>query len=179
MEHEDGMVRVAIVQHPPVLLDRAATLDVAVTQLHAAAEAGARLVIFPETFIPGYPEWIWRLRPGDDYDPTGEVHRHLVEHSVALAADGLMVLRETAAELRLVVVCGMHEREGEFGRSTLYNTVVTIGSDGTGSDGHRKLVPTNPERMVWGQGDARGLRVIDTSIGRVGSLICWENYMPL
>src|SRR6202795_3535327 len=105
MEHEDGMVRVAIVQHPPVLLDRAATLDVAVTQLHAAAEAGARLVIFPETFIPGYPEWIWRLRPGDDYDLTGEIHRRLVESSVDLAADGLMGLRAPAAELRPVGGC--------------------------------------------------------------------------
>jgi nitrilase len=78
-----------------------------------------------------------------------------------------------------VVVCGLHERDGEFGRSTLYNTVVTIGSDGRVLNRHRKLVPTNPERMVWGQGDAEGLRVTDTAIGRVGTLICWENYMPL
>src|ERR1700692_1553296 len=179
MEAEDGVVRVAIVQHPPVLLDRAATLDAAVAHLHAAAEAGAGLVVFPETFIPGYPAWIWRLRPGDDHDLTGAIHRRLIENSVDLAADGLKVVREAAAELHLVVVCGLHERDGEFGRSTLYNTVVTIGSDGAILNRHRKLVPTNPERMVWGEGDGTGLRVSDTPSGRVGGLICWENYMPL
>ena len=73
----------------------------------------------------------------------------------------------------------MHEREGAFSRATLYNTLVTIGADGVVLNRHRKLVPTNPERMVWGQGDARGLRVVDTPFGRLGGLICWENYMPL
>ena len=179
MASEDGVVRVAIVQHAPVLLDRAATLAAAVTDLHTAAEAGAKLAVFPETFIPGYPAWIWRLRPGGDFDLTGEIHQRLLENSVDLAADGLKPLREAAADLHLVVVCGLHERDGEFGRSTLYNTAVTIGSDGTILNRHRKLVPTNPERMVWGQGDASGLRVTDTAVGRVGALICWENYMPL
>jgi nitrilase len=176
---EDGVVRVAIVQHPPVLLDREATLAAAITDLHTAAEAGAKLAVFPETFIPGYPAWIWRLRPGGDFDLTGEIYQRLLENSVDLAADGLKPLREAAADLHLVVVCGLHERDGEFGRSTLYNTAVTIGSDGTILNRHRKLVPTNPERMVWGQGDASGLRVTDTAVGRVGALICWENYMPL
>ena len=179
MESDNGVVRVAVVQQPPVLLDRTATLSAAITHLEAAAGAGAGLVVFPETFIPGYPAWIWRLRPGDDHDLTGEIHQRLVENSVDLAADGLKSLRDAAAELNLVVVCGIHERDGMFGRSTLYNTVVTIGSDGTILNRHRKLVPTNPERMVWGQGDAGGLRVTDTEIGRVGTLICWENYMPL
>jgi nitrilase len=179
VESDNGVVRVAVVQQPPVLLDRTATLSAAITHLEAAAGAGAGLVVFPETFIPGYPAWIWRLRPGDDHDLTGEIYQRLIENSVDLAADGLKSLRDAAAELHLVVVCGIHERDGMFGRSTLYNTVVTIGSDGTILNRHRKLVPTNPERMVWGQGDAGGLRVTDTEIGRVGTLICWENYMPL
>jgi nitrilase len=170
---------VAIVQQPPVLLDREATLETAVVHLHAASEAGARMVVFPETFIPGYPAWIWRLRPAADHDLTGEIHQRLLENSVDLAADGLRPLRDAAAELHLVVACGLHERDGAFGRSTLYNTLVTIGPDGTILNRHRKLVPTNPERMVWGQGDGRGLHVVDTGIGRVGGLICWENYMPL
>jgi nitrilase len=176
---EGDRARVAIVQQPPVLLDRDATLAAAVTHLHAAAQAGANVVVFPETFIPGYPAWIWRLRPGADFDLTGEIHSRLVENSVDLAADGLQPLREAAAELRVVVLCGMHERDGSFGRSTLYNTLVTIDADGEIRNRHRKLVPTNPERMVWGQGDARGLRVTETAVGRVGGLICWENYMPL
>ena len=84
-----------------------------------------------------------------------------------------------AAERGVVVVCGIHEREGSFSRATIYNTLVTIGADGAILNRHRKLVPTNPERMVWGQGDASGLRVIETPFGRLGGLICWENYMPL
>ena len=173
------MVRVAVVQRPPVLLEREATLTAAVSQLHAAADAGANLVVFPETYVPGYPVWIWRLRPEADFELTSEIHRALMANSVDLIADGLQPMRDAAAERKLVVVCGLHEREGAFSRSTLYNTVVTIGSDGTILNRHRKLVPTNPERMVWGQGDGSGLRVIDTAVGRLGALICWENYMPL
>ena len=77
------------------------------------------------------------------------------------------------------MVCGLQERDSAFSRSTLYNTVVVIGPDGTLLNRHRKLMPTNPERMVWGFGDASGLRAVDTPCGRVGVLICWENYMPL
>jgi nitrilase len=176
---EGSGLRVAIVQHPPVLLDREATLAAAIAHLHVAADAGARLVVFPEAYVPGYPVWIWRLRPGADFELTSAIHRQLVENSVNLVTDGLRPLRDAAAERNVVVVCGVHEREGEFSRSTLYNTMVTIGSDGTILNRHRKLMPTNPERMVWGQGDASGLRVTETTLGRVGGLICWENYMPL
>jgi nitrilase len=179
VETRAGEVRVAIIQQPPVLLDRVATLAAAVGYLHDAAAGGAKIAVFPETFLPGYPAWIWRLRPGADYDLTGEIYQQLVENSIDLAADGLRPLRDAAAELGMVVVCGLHERDGAFGRSTLYNTAVTIGADGTILNRHRKLVPTNPERMVWGQGDATGLRVTPTEFGRVGALICWENYMPL
>jgi nitrilase len=179
VEIEGSMLRVAIVQEPPVLLDRAATIAATITHLHTAADRGAHLVVFPETYVPGYPAWIWRLRPGADYALTGEIYQHLVENSIDLAADGLATVCQAAAERGLVVVLGVHERDGAFGRSTLYNTAVTIGADGTILNRHRKLVPTNPERMVWGQGDATGLRVVDTPVGRVGTLICWENYMPL
>jgi nitrilase len=174
-----GKMRVAVVQRPPVLLDRQATLSAAVEHLHAAADAGARLVVFPETYVPGYPVWIWRLRPEADYELTSAIHRELLANSIDLVADGLRSLRDAAAKRRVVVVCGVHEREGEFSRATLYNTLVTIAADGAIVNRHRKLVPTNPERMVWGQGDASGLRVTDTTVGRLGSLICWENYMPL
>jgi nitrilase len=170
---------VAVVQRPPVLLNREATLKGAVKHLHEAADAGARLLVFPETYIPGYPAWIWKLKPGSDYDLTDRIHRELLDNSVDLAADDLRPLREAAAQRNVVVVCGVHERDGAHSRGTLYNTLVTIGPDGSILNQHRKLVPTNPERMVWGYGDARGLRVVDTPIGRLGGLICWENYMPL
>jgi nitrilase len=172
-------VRVAVVQQPPVLLDREATVAKAVTHLHAAADAGATLVVFPEAYVPGYPVWIWRLRPGADYELTGTIHRELLENSVDLGTDHLRPLQDATAERKLVVVCGVHERDGKFGRSTIYNTLVTIGMDGAILNRHRKLIPTNPERMVWGEGDASGLRAVDTPAGRLGALICWENYMPL
>ena len=175
----DGVVRTAVVQRPPILLDGPATVGTAVEHLHAAADEGARLVVFPESYIPGYPVWMWRLRPGADYDLTSSIHGALIANSVDLSAGGLRALQEAAAAREVVVVCGLHERDGEFSRATLYNTVVTIGSDGAIRNRHRKLMPTNPERMVWGQGDASGLRVVDTQVGRLGALICWENYMPL
>ena len=162
-----------------MLLDGPATLAGAIEHLHVAADAGAGLVIFPETYVPGYPLWIWRLRPEADYQLTSEIHQQLLANSVDLVADGLRPLRDAAAQRRIVVLCGVHEREGLFGRATLYNTLVTIGATGAILNRHRKLMPTNPERMVWGQGDASGLRVIETQAGRLGSLICWENYMPL
>jgi len=174
-----GRVRVAVVQRAPVLLDRAATLEVAVAAVAEAAAAGAGLVVFPESFVPGYPLWIWSLRPGDDYDVSQQIHAQLLANSVDLSADDLAPLQAAAAERQVVVVCGIHEREGAFSRATLYNTLVTVGADGSILNRHRKLVPTNPERMVWGQGDASGLRVVETPFGRLGGLICWENYMPL
>jgi nitrilase len=172
-------VKVAVVQRPPVLLDRDRTIAAAVAHLHEAADSGAGLVVFPETYVPGYPVWIWSLRPGEDYQLTSEIHRQLLENSVDLTGDSLRPIQEAAAERGVVVVIGVHERDGTFSRSTLYNTLVTIGPDGSVLNRHRKLVPTNPERMVWGPGDASGLRVVDTPLGRLGGLICWENYMPL
>src|SRR3954451_16038644 len=177
--NENEKFRVAVVQQPPVLLDRGATLSAAVGHVRKAAEAGARLVVFPETYIPGYPVWIWRLRPEEDYHLTSALHEQLLANSVDLVANDLHPLQDAAAECGVVVVCGIHERDGQFSRATLYNTVVTIGSDGRICNRHRKLMPTNPERMVWGLGDASGLRATDTSAGRLGALICWENYMPL
>jgi len=174
-----GSHKVAVVQHPPVTLHRQKTLERGVALLEEAAAKGARLVSFPETWLPGYPEWLWRLRPGGDYSLTAEIHRRLIENAVDLKAGDLEPLQTAARRLKLTVSVGLHERDGEFSRGTLYNTVVLIGPDGTILNRHRKLVPTNPERMVWGQGDASGLRVVETPMGRVGGLICWENYMPL
>jgi nitrilase len=171
--------RVAVVQHPPVPLHRDKTLARGVELLEEAADGGARLVSFPETWVPGYPEWVWRLRPGDDFGLSGDIHRRLLENSVDLKAGQLKPIQTAARRLKLTVSIGINERDGEFSRGTLYNTVVLIGPDGEVLNRHRKLMPTNPERMVWGAGDATGLRVSDTPAGRVGALICWENYMPL
>jgi nitrilase len=171
--------RVAVVQHPPVALHRQKTIARGVELLEEAAAGGARLVSFPETWLPGYPEWIWGLRPGNDFELSSDIHARLVENAVDLKSDHLKPIQSAARRLKVTVSMGMHERDGEFSRGTLYNTVVLIGPDGTVMNRHRKLMPTNPERMVWGTGDATGLRVSETPSGRVGGLICWENYMPL
>ena len=172
------MPKIAIIQQAPVLLDRNATIEKAILAIAAAAADGAELVIFPEAFIPGYPAWIWRLRPGGDMGLVESLHARLFDNSVSLEGDDLAPLRESAKKHNVTVVCGMNERDGTSSRTTLYNTVVTIGSDGTLLNRHRKVMPTNAERMVWGFGDATGLKVVDTPCGRLGSLICWENYMP-
>jgi nitrilase len=172
-------VRVAVVQHPPVLLHRDETLARGVELLAEAAACGARLVSFPEAWVPGYPEWLWRLRPGNDYALTAEIHARLLENAVDLESGQLGPLQEAARRHGVTVLVGVNERDGSFSRATLYNTAVLIGPDGAVLNRHRKLMPTNPERMVWGLGDASGLRVVETPVGRVGALICWENYMPL
>jgi nitrilase len=173
------MARVAVVQQAPVFLDRAATLARAIDAVHEAALAGAALVVFPEAFIPGYPAWIWKLRPGTDMGLIEQLHARLRAQAVSLAGDDLRPLCLAAREHAVTVVCGIEEIDAEFSRGTLYNTVVVIGPDGLLQNRHRKLMPTNPERMVWGLGDASGLKVVDTPCGRVGTMICWESYMPL
>jgi len=172
-------MRVAIVQHPPVLLDRLASVNKAVVLLEEAAKGGAQLVVFCETYIPGYPAWMWRLRPGGDWGLTESIHAKLHANSVDLSSDDLKPLCEAAKIHRITVVCGINERDHQQSRTTLYNTVVTIDETGLIINRHRKLMPTNPERMVWGFGDASGLKVVDTPCGRIGSLVCWENFMPL
>ena len=173
------MEKVAIVQESPVLLDKEKTIKLAIELIDKAAEGGARLIVFPEAFISGYPSWIWRLRPGGDWDINEELHASLLRNSVDIDDDELSTLCESAKKNKVTVVCGMNERDGKLSRATVYNTVVIISEEGTILNRHRKLMPTNPERMVWGFGDGSGLRVVDTPVGKVGALICWENYMPL
>jgi nitrilase len=171
--------KIAISQKPPVLLDLEATYFRALETVAEAAREGAKLIVFPEAYLPGYPTWIWRLRPGGDMQLAGNIHAELRRNAVDIAAGGLDRLRDAAAEHGVVIVMGLHEIDSKFSGSTLFNTVVVIGTDGTILNRHRKLMPTNPERMVWGFGDASGLRVVDTPVGRIGCLICWESYMPL
>ena len=173
------MTQLAIVQKAPAFLDKEKTIELAVTNVEEASENGADLVVFTECFIPGYPTWIWRLRPGGDWDVSEKLHQRLLNNSVNVDAGDLDSLCEAAAKHKLTIVCGIEERDGELSQTTLYNTVITIGPEGTIVNKHRKLMPTNPERMVWGFGDASGLKVVETTAGRIGSLICWENFMPL
>ena len=173
------MTQLAIVQKAPAFLDKDKTIQLAVETVQEAAGNGAELVVFTEAFIPGYPTWIWRLRPGGDWNTSEKLHHRLLKNAVNVDANDLMPLYEAAKKHQVTIVCGIEERDGKLSQSTLYNTVITIGPDGTLLNKHRKLMPTNPERMVWGFGDATGLKVVDSPAGRIGALLCWENYMPL
>ena len=173
------MTQLAIVQKTPVFLDKQKTIDLAVASIEEAAANGANLVVFTECFIPGYPTWIWRLRPGGDWGLSEELHQRLLRNAIDVDSSDLQPLYEAARQHKLSIVCGIEERDNKLSRSTLYNTVITIGPEGELLNRHRKLMPTNPERMVWGFGDASGLKVVETDAGRIGSLMCWENYMPL
>ena len=173
------MSKLAIVQKSPVFLDKQKTIDLAVATIEEAAANGAELVVFTEAFIPGYPIWIWGLRPGGDWNLSEELHERLLNNAVVMESEDLDPLYNAAKKHNVTIVCGIEERDSKLSQSTIYNTVVVIGSDGTLLNKHRKLMPTNPERMVWGFGDASGLKVVDTPCGRVGTLLCWENYMPL
>ncbi len=172
-------IKVAVIQKPPVLLERQKTIERALGSIDEAVGEGASLLVFPEAYIPGYPTWIWRLRPGGDMALTGAIHSRLRENAVDLMGGDLQPVQEAAAKHGVTIVLGINELDSQFSGTTIFNTVVVIGPNGAILNRHRKMMPTNPERMVWGMGDASGLRVVDTPAGRLGSLICWESYMPL
>ena len=165
---------VAAVQAGSVLMDREATLDKAEGLAKEAAASGANLVVFPEVFIPGTPLWmdsqpIWQ---GDD-----EWFALLVDQAVVVPGPATERLAGFARDSEVYLVIGISEREKHG--TTLYNTVLYFGPDGTLLGKHRKLVPTGSERTIWGMGDGSTLETYETPFGRVGGLICWENYMPL
>ena len=173
------MSKVAVIQESPVFLNREETINKAIAYIEQAASAGAQLIVFPEAYISAYPAWIWRLRPGGDWGLSEELHARLLENAVDIDAGNLQPLCDAAKDNAVTIVCGMNEIDGKLSKATLYNTVVIINDKGNIINRHRKLMPTNPERMVWGFGDGSGLRVVDTPSGRIGALLCWENYMPL
>ena len=151
-------------------------------EVRGARRAGAQLVVFPETWIPGYPAWLDVSRDVAlwDHQPAKEVFARMARDSVAVPGPTFERLRAMARASEVTLVIGITERvEQGVGRGTLYNSLLTIGPDGALLNHHRKLVPTYTERMVWGGGDAEGLRAVDTPAGRVGGLICWEHWMPL
>ncbi|MFG1503771.1 carbon-nitrogen hydrolase family protein [Halobacteriovorax sp. ZH5_bin.2] len=173
------MKKIAIVQLPPVFLNLSKTIERACDSISEAAGNGADLVMFPEAYLPGYPSWVWRLRPGGDIGMSKELHHLLFKNSVDLSKGQLSEIQEIAKKENVTVAIGFNEINAEASGSTLLNSYAIIGPDGKILNNHRKLIPTNPERMVWGWGDARGLNVVDTPAGKIGTLICWENYMPL
>ena len=173
--------RVAVVQAEVAPdLEHGLALTRQLTQ--AAADRGATLVVFPETWIPGYPAWLDVCRDVAlwDHGPVKRVFARMAENSVDITGESGRALGAIAKDAGVTLVVGVTERVSSgTGRGTLYNALLTYASDGTLLNHHRKLVPTYTERMVWGQGDAAGLVAVETSAGRIGGLVCWEHWMPL
>jgi nitrilase len=170
--------RVAAVQACPVYLDREATVEKTCSLIRQAGAEGATLVVFPEAFLPGYPVWCWFVPPGHT-KVLRELYAILLDNSITIPSAATDRLSGAARDAGVTVAIGVNERNAESSGSTLFNTLLYIGSDGTILGKHRKLVPSGGERLVWGQGDGSDLEVFDLPFGRLGGLLCWENYMPL
>jgi len=170
--------RVAAVQASPVFLDREATVEKCCRLTQEAGANGAKLVVFPEAFIPAYPLWIWHIPAGRTHE-LRELYTILLENAVSIPSPATDRLCEAARESGVYLAVGINERNDEASGTTLYNTLLYIGPDGRILGKHRKLVPTAGERLVHAQGDGSTLGVYDTPLGKLGGLICWENYMPL
>src|SRR4029078_11698488 len=172
-------VRVACVQAEPAILDRAATLDKLGVLTAEAKAGGAQLVVFPETFIPAYPSSAWAKFLAGWADPRAKgAFAQLARESVEIPGPAADRLGAIAKENEVWLVTGVNERDPSRS-STLYNALLYHAPDGSLALHHRNLAPTNHERLIWGQGDGGGLRALPTELGRIGGLICWENYMPL
>lgn len=175
-------VKIAVVQSAPAYLDIGASMIKVRQLLKEAAEQGAQLVCFGETWFTGYPAWIdfcdeyakW------DFQPTKEVFAKTHANSLAIDGSEVKQIGEWIKELGLTVVMGINEKVTSGpGNGTLYNSLVTWNTDGEIANHHRKLMPTHTERLLYGQGDGKGLQAVETGFGRVGGLICWEHWMPL
>jgi len=170
--------KIAAVQAAPVFLDLAATVEKACRLIEDAAGEGAKLIAFPEAFVPGYPLWVWFIPPGKTH-PLRSLYSKLHANSVEVPGPEVSRLAEVAGDLGVTVAIGVNERNSEASDSTLYNTLVYLGPGGQILGKHRKLIPTAGERLVWGQAPGCDLEVFDLPCGRISGLLCWENYMPL
>ncbi|MGD1905226.1 MAG: Nit6803 family nitrilase [Leptolyngbyaceae cyanobacterium] len=164
-------VRAAAVQISPVLHSCDGTTEKVLTAIADAAVEGVQLIVFPETFIPYYPYFSFVEPPV----LMGKSHMQLYEEAVTIPGPVIDAISRAARSYSMVVVVGVNERD----RGSLYNTQLIFEADGTLLLKRRKITPTYHERMVWGQGDGSGLTVLDTTVGRVGALACWEHYNPL
>lgn len=176
MAAEVHVVRAAVVQAAPVAFERERTLAKVADLATEAAGQGAQLVVFPEAFVSAYPRGLsFGAVVGNRTDAGREEFRRYWESAVDVPGPAVEALSHIAADARIYLVIGVVERDG----GTLYCTVIFFGPDGRYLGKHRKLMPTASERLIWGFGDGSTLPVFDTPLGRIGAVICWENYMPL
>ncbi|GHE75304.1 carbon-nitrogen hydrolase family protein [Roseivirga thermotolerans] len=175
-------VRIGIVQSAPSYLNVEESMRKVEKLLREASEKGAQLVTFGETWFTGYPAWIdycdeyakW------DFKPTKEVFAKTYENSLDVKGKEVATIGQWAKELGLVIVMGINEKVTSGpGNGTIYNSLLTWNEHGELVNHHRKLMPTYTERLIYGHGDGHGLKAVETQVGRIGGLICWEHWMPL
>ena len=169
---------VAAAQLTPIFLNKEKTINKACDAIAEAGKNGAQLIVFPEVFISGYPDWVWLL-PNSRGAELNKLFVELVENAVSIPDESTAKLCEAAKEARVNVAIGMHERNTERSGNSLYNSILFIDNTGVILGKHRKLMPTGGERLIWTQGDGSTLKTYDTSAGKIGGLVCWENFMPL
>ena len=180
MPDDFPQVRVAVVQAAPVLFDREATIEKSCRLIHEAAAQGAKLVLLPEAFVPAYPRGLSFGMVVGSRSPAGrDLWLRYWNNAVEIPSPATDVLGRAAREAGIYLAIGVIERDNEFSGGTLYCTLLYFGPDGRILGKHRKLKPTAAERLIWGEGDGSTLTVLDSDYGKIGGLICWENYMPL
>ena len=170
--------KIAAAQLTPVFLNKEKTVEKACAAIAEAGKNGAKLIVFPEAFISGYPDWVW-LIPNSKGAELNELYLKLVENAVSIPDKTTDKICKAAKSANINVVLGMHERNSETSGASLYNSLLFISENGEILGKHRKLIPTGGERLIWAQGDGSTLKSYDTSVGKLGGLICWENFMPL
>ncbi len=171
-------IKVAAAQLSPIFLNKEKTVEKACDAILEAGEKGASLIVFPEAFIPGYPDWVW-LIPNSRGAELNELYLELVENAVSIPDDTTNELCKAAKAAKINVVIGLHERNSETSNASLFNSLLFIDDNGSILGKHRKLIPTGGERLIWSPGKGDTLRSYDTSAGKIAGLICWENFMPL
>jgi nitrilase len=173
-------VKAAVVQATPVLFNREATVSKTIELTQKAAAQSAQLILFPEALIPCYPRGLSFGTVVGSRSPAGrDLWQIYWENSVDVPSPVTETLGAAARAAHAYVCVGVIERDTSYSRGTLYCTLLYFGPDGRLLGKHRKLKPTASERLIWGEGDGSTLTVLDTNIGKIGGLICWENYMPL
>jgi len=168
-------VKVAAAQVAPVFMDKEATIDKACSTIEEAGKGGAQLLVFSETFIPGYPYW----RGLQPISRWSDLMVEYQKNSLEIPSGDTDVLCDAAREADLIVVLGCSEMSDMMGSETLYNTILFIDNEGDILGRHRKLMPTHAERMIWGMGDINDIQVFDTEIGNIGGIVCYEHHMTL
>ena len=178
MNQTSQAVKVAAAQSTPLFLNREKTARKACDLILEAGKNGAKLIVFPEVYVPGYPDWVWVV-PNSQAKQLNDLYVELIQNAVSIPDESTQKLCQAAKKAKIYVTIGLHEKNTESSNASLFNSLLFIDDQGKILGTHRKLIPTGGEKMIWAQGDGSTLHVFDTSIGKIGGLICWENYMPL